>query len=63
MKTFEKNEFFDQCVTKAWFFPTLHDAVLFAVEPDLLQETEAVEPSSTIPEEVFADVHIAEQKV
>lgn len=63
IKAFERNDFFDQCITKARFFPTLHDAVLFAVEPYLLQETVAVEPSNALPEEVLDEIHIDDQKV
>ncbi|XP_077189836.1 testis anion transporter 1 isoform X2 [Paroedura picta] len=62
IKAFERNDFFDECITKARFFPTLHDAVLFAVEPDLLQETVAVEPSNVLPEEVLDEIHIDDQK-
>ncbi|XP_061486444.1 testis anion transporter 1 isoform X3 [Rhineura floridana] len=62
IRSFEKHDFFDQCVTKARFFPTLHDAVLFAVEPDLLQDTVPVEPSTTLPEEVLAEVILDEEK-
>nr|XP_056700754.1 testis anion transporter 1 [Euleptes europaea] len=62
IKAFERNDFFDQCVTKARFFPSLHDAVLFAVEPDLLQETVAAEPSNTLPEDILDDIHIDDQK-
>ncbi|XP_066480710.1 testis anion transporter 1 [Tiliqua scincoides] len=63
IKSFEKNHFFDQCVTKTRFFPTLHDAVLFAVEPVLLQETATVNPNSALPEEVFVDVHLEDEEV
>ncbi|XP_067323202.1 testis anion transporter 1 [Anolis sagrei] len=62
MRSFEKMDFFDQCVTKARFFPTLHDAVLYAVEPDLLQEAVPVEDGNMLPDEVFADVHLDDQK-
>uniref|UniRef100_A0A670I887 Solute carrier family 26 member 8 n=1 Tax=Podarcis muralis TaxID=64176 RepID=A0A670I887_PODMU len=63
IRTFEKHDFFDQCVTKARFFPTLHDAVLYAVEPELLEETVPVEPSIILPEEVLAEVTLNEEKV
>ncbi|KAJ6662527.1 hypothetical protein lerEdw1_011663 [Lerista edwardsae] len=62
IKSFEKNRFFDCCVTKARFFPTLHDAVLFAVEPALLQETASVNRASVVPE-VFVDVHLENEEV
>ncbi|XP_016848736.2 testis anion transporter 1 isoform X2 [Anolis carolinensis] len=62
MRSFEKMDFFDHCVTKARFFPTLHDAVLYAVEPDLLQEEMPVEDENIPPDEVFADVHLDDQK-
>lgn len=62
IKAFERNDFFDQCITKARFFPTLHDAVLFAVEPDLLQESVTAEHSNALPEEID-DTHIDDQKV
>nr|XP_028589302.1 testis anion transporter 1 isoform X3 [Podarcis muralis] len=62
IRTFEKHDFFDQCVTKARFFPTLHDAVLYAVEPELLEETVPVEPSIILPEEVLAEVTLNEEK-
>ncbi|XP_042321829.1 testis anion transporter 1 [Sceloporus undulatus] len=61
IRTFEKMDFFDHCVTKARFFPSLHDAVLYAVEPDLLQETVPVE-ASIAPDEILADVHLDDQK-
>ncbi|NWI10642.1 S26A8 protein, partial [Crypturellus soui] len=35
---FEKNDFFDSCITKERFFLTLHDAVLAAVEKHQRQE-------------------------
>ncbi|XP_048353818.1 testis anion transporter 1 [Sphaerodactylus townsendi] len=57
IKAFERNEFFDQCVTKARFFPTLHDAVLFAVEPEPLQQTAAMGPCDTVPEETLDEIH------
>ncbi|XP_062992010.1 LOW QUALITY PROTEIN: testis anion transporter 1 [Elgaria multicarinata webbii] len=64
IKTFEKQDFFDQCVTKARFFPTLHDAMLFAVEPDLLQETVQFERNNTLSEheELLAEVYLDDQK-
>ncbi|KAH0618616.1 hypothetical protein JD844_017991 [Phrynosoma platyrhinos] len=61
IRNFEKMDFFDQCVTKARFFPSLHDAVLYAVEPDLLQEMVPVE-ASVVPDEILADVHLDDQK-
>lgn len=40
---FEKNEFFDSCVTKEMFFLTLHDALLAALvrhqKPDEIELT------------------------
>lgn len=40
---FEKNDFFDSCITKERFFLTLHDAVLAALnkhqKPDELNHT------------------------
>ncbi|KAM9148444.1 testis anion transporter 1 isoform 2-T3 [Pangshura tecta] len=39
---FEKNDFFDDCVTKARFFLTLHDAVLAALEQNQRPETVAL---------------------
>ncbi|XP_034979947.1 testis anion transporter 1 [Zootoca vivipara] len=62
IRTLEKHDFFDQCVTKAKFFPTLHDAVLYAVEPELLEETVPIEPSINLPEEVLAEVTLNEEK-
>lgn len=62
IKSFEKNQFFDCCVTKARFFPTLHDAVLFAVEPALLQEIASMNPTSALPE-AFVDVHLENDNV
>ncbi|KAJ7332717.1 hypothetical protein JRQ81_014897 [Phrynocephalus forsythii] len=65
LRTFEKTDFFDQCVTKARFFPTLHDAVLFAVEPNLLEETVPFQTNNilaALPEEMLADVHLEDQK-
>ncbi|KAK9404248.1 SLC26A8: Testis anion transporter 1 [Crotalus adamanteus] len=62
IKTFENRDFFDQCVTKARFFPTLHDAILFAVEPTLLEEIVPVETQNAAPEDMMAEVHLDEEK-
>ncbi|XP_035749648.1 testis anion transporter 1 isoform X5 [Egretta garzetta] len=56
MADFEKNDFFDSCVTKERFFLTLHDAVLAAL--DKHQKPDKLEP---IVEE-FAEGPRAEQQ-
>ncbi|KAM9595594.1 testis anion transporter 1 isoform 1-T2 [Morphnus guianensis] len=53
---FEKNDFFDSCVTKERFFLTLHDAVLAAL--DKHQKPDELEP--TVKE--FAEEPLAEQQ-
>nr|XP_009923599.1 PREDICTED: testis anion transporter 1-like [Haliaeetus albicilla] len=53
---FEKNDFFDSCVTKERFFLTLHDAVLAAL--DKHQKPDKLEP--TVKE--FAEEPLAEQQ-
>lgn len=63
IKTFENNDFFDLCVTKARFFPTLHDAILFAVEPNLLEEMVPVETQNEAPEDVMAGMNLDDEKV
>ncbi|KAM6458373.1 testis anion transporter 1 [Liasis olivaceus] len=62
IKTFEKHDFFDQCVTKARFFPTLHDAILFAMEPNLFEEIVPVEAQNATPVEMLAEVHLDDEK-
>ncbi|XP_032073736.1 testis anion transporter 1 [Thamnophis elegans] len=62
IKTFENNDFFDQCVTKARFFPTLHDAILFAVEPNLLEEMVPMETQNEAPEDVMAGMNLDDEK-
>ncbi|KAG8132412.1 hypothetical protein E2320_010261 [Naja naja] len=62
IKTFEKHDFFDQCVTKARFFPTLHDAILFAVEPSLLEEMIPVETQNAAPEDVMAGMQLDDEQ-
>ncbi|NXW06820.1 S26A8 protein, partial [Fregetta grallaria] len=56
IEDFEKNDFFDSCVTKERFFLTLHDAVLAALDnhqkPDELETTA----------EEFAEEPLAEQQ-
>lgn len=58
---FEKNDFFDGCVTKARFFLTLHDAVLAALEQN--QRPEIVELSAGDPEQELDEGLTEEQKV
>lgn len=53
---FEKNDFFDSCVTKERFFLALHDAVLAAL--DKHQKPDELEP--TVKE--FAEEPLAEQQ-
>ncbi|NWQ95471.1 S26A8 protein, partial [Burhinus bistriatus] len=53
---FEKNDFFDSCVTKERFFLTLHDAVLAAL--DKHQKLDELEP--TVKE--FTEEPLAEQR-
>ncbi|XP_026521485.1 testis anion transporter 1 [Notechis scutatus] len=62
IKTFERHDFFDQCVTKARFFPTLHDAILFAVEPSLLEEMVPVETQNPAPEDVMAEMQLNDEQ-
>ncbi|XP_029138959.1 testis anion transporter 1 [Protobothrops mucrosquamatus] len=62
IKTFENRDFFDQCVTKARFFPTLHDAILFAVEPTLSEDIVPVETQNAAPEDMMAEVHLDDEK-
>ncbi|XP_029769204.1 testis anion transporter 1 [Terrapene carolina triunguis] len=57
---FEKNDFFDDCVTKARFFLTLHDAVLAALEQN--QRPETVELSIGEPEQELDEGLTEEQK-
>ncbi|XP_073175983.1 testis anion transporter 1 isoform X1 [Lepidochelys kempii] len=58
---FEKNDFFDGCVTKARFFLTLHDAVLAALEQN--QRPEIVELSAGDPEQELDEGLTEEQKI
>ncbi|CAM2107433.1 unnamed protein product [Caretta caretta] len=58
---FEKNDFFDGCVTKARFFLTLHDAVLAALEQN--QRPEIVELSVGDPEQELDEGLTEEQKI
>ncbi|KAM6040747.1 LOW QUALITY PROTEIN: testis anion transporter 1 [Theristicus caerulescens] len=53
---FEKNDFFDSCVTKERFFLTLHHAVLAAL--DKHQKPDELEPTA----EEFAEEPLAEQQ-
>ncbi|KFW62816.1 Testis anion transporter 1, partial [Pygoscelis adeliae] len=53
---FEKNDFFDSCVTKEMFFLTLHDTVLAAL--DKHQKPDELEPTA----EEFAEEPLAEQQ-
>ncbi|KAF1654734.1 Testis anion transporter 1, partial [Aptenodytes patagonicus] len=53
---FEKNDFFDSCVTKEMFFLTLHDAVLAAL--DKHQKPDELEPTA----EEFAEEPLAGQQ-
>ncbi|NXT41758.1 S26A8 protein, partial [Pelecanoides urinatrix] len=53
---FEKNDFFDSCVTKGKFFLTLHDAVLAAL--DKHQKPDELETTA----EEFAEEPLAEQQ-
>ncbi|ETE73338.1 Testis anion transporter 1, partial [Ophiophagus hannah] len=62
IKTFENHDFFDQCVTKARFFPTLHDAILFAVEPSLLEEMVPVETQNAAPEDMMAGMQLDDEQ-
>ncbi|KAM9255488.1 LOW QUALITY PROTEIN: testis anion transporter 1 [Cariama cristata] len=52
---FEKNDFFDTCVTKERFFLTLHGAVLAALDkhqkPDELESTAKGVPQEPLPEQ------------
>ncbi|XP_032660773.1 testis anion transporter 1 isoform X4 [Chelonoidis abingdonii] len=57
---FEKNDFFDDCVTKARFFLTLHDAVLAALEQNQRPETVAL--SIGQPDEELDEGLTEEQK-
>ncbi|XP_014809137.1 PREDICTED: testis anion transporter 1 isoform X4 [Calidris pugnax] len=56
MADFEKNDFFDGCVTKERFFLTLHDAVLAAL--DTHQRPDGLEPAA----QEFAEEPPADQK-
>lgn len=40
VKSFEKNDFFDEGITKAQLFLSLHDAVLFALSRKFLESSE-----------------------
>ena len=53
---FEKNDFFDSCVTKERFFLTLHDAVLAAL--DKHQKPDELEPTA----KEFTEEPLAEQQ-
>ncbi|XP_062451223.1 testis anion transporter 1 [Rhea pennata] len=57
---FEKNDFFDSCITKERFFLTLHDAVLAALEKH--QRQDVLELASQPTEREFADEPFAEQQ-
>ncbi|XP_030417113.1 testis anion transporter 1 isoform X2 [Gopherus evgoodei] len=57
---FEKNDFFDDCVTKARFFLTLHDAVLAALEQNQRPETMAL--STGQPDQELDEGLTEEQK-
>ncbi|KFV60698.1 Testis anion transporter 1, partial [Gavia stellata] len=56
MADFEKNDFFDSCITKERFFLTLHDAVLAAL--DKHQKSAELEPTA----EEFAEEPLAGQQ-
>ncbi|XP_070605066.1 testis anion transporter 1 [Erythrolamprus reginae] len=62
IKSFENNDFFDECVTKSRFFPTLHDAILFAVESNFFEEIVPVEIQNEAPEDEMAEVHLDDEK-
>ncbi|XP_054037104.1 testis anion transporter 1 isoform X3 [Rissa tridactyla] len=56
MADFEKNDFFDSCVTKEGFFLTLHDAVLAALDKN--EKPDELEPTA----KEFAEEPVAEQQ-
>ncbi|XP_019401707.1 PREDICTED: testis anion transporter 1 [Crocodylus porosus] len=60
VEIFEKNDFFDNCVTKARFFLTLHDAVLAALEQR--QMPEPMELGTGEPEQELNEGLIEEKK-
>uniref|UniRef100_A0A8B9PEA9 Solute carrier family 26 member 8 n=1 Tax=Apteryx owenii TaxID=8824 RepID=A0A8B9PEA9_APTOW len=57
---FEKNDFFDSCITKERFFLTLHDAVLAALEKH--QRQDELEFANRPTERDFAEEASAEQQ-
>ncbi|KAM4816152.1 testis anion transporter 1 [Urocitellus parryii] len=58
VRMFEKNDFFDEGITKAQLFLSLHDAVLFALSrkfPELSELSE--DESETVLQETYSDVN------
>ncbi|XP_077876249.1 testis anion transporter 1 isoform X5 [Ictidomys tridecemlineatus] len=58
VRMFEKNDFFDEGITKAQLFLSLHDAVLFALSrkfPELSELSE--DESETVIQETYSDVN------
>lgn len=56
VKAFERNEFFDDGITKTQLFLTLHDAVLFALSRKFSETSElSVDESETVIQETYSD--------
>lgn len=58
VRSFEKNDFFDEGITKAQLFLSLHDAVLYASSrkfPELSELSD--DESETVIQETYSDVN------
>ncbi|XP_013372343.1 PREDICTED: testis anion transporter 1 [Chinchilla lanigera] len=56
INAFEKNDFFDEGISKAHLFLTLHDAVLFATSRTLADNTElSMDESETVIQETYSE--------
>ncbi|KAM4835188.1 testis anion transporter 1 isoform 2-T2 [Thomomys bottae] len=55
VRAFERNDFFDDGITKAQFFLSLHDAVLSAVTRKLMESELSVDESETVIQETFSE--------
>ncbi|XP_042540116.1 testis anion transporter 1 [Dipodomys spectabilis] len=55
VRAFERNDFFDEGITKAQFFLSLHDAVLSAVTRKLAESELSVDESETVIQETYSE--------
>lgn len=56
VKSLEKNDFFDQGITKAQLFLSLHDAVLFALSRKMPEPSElSMDATETVIHETYSE--------